>query len=210
MKVISMFSVLFIFCVGLLSAQNVYKIPSGSQDNTISISIKNPGITPIEEVIISVGDKPEWVVFEKSSVTFSNIKKDVSVNAVFKFNIESDAQLDTESEILFNVESSSGRNWLKKIKFTITVRQKYELLQNYPNPFNPSTSIAFTIPEDSHVELKVFNILGEVVEVLLNNEELKAGSHKKIFNAGNLASGVYFYSIKAGDFSDAKKMLLMK
>ncbi len=210
MKTISILLIKIIFCAGVLSAQNVHKIPSGSQDNTISIGVKNPGIRPIEEIIVSVSDKPEWLKFENSLVTLRNVEKDIAVSAVFKFNIENNAPLDTESEILFNIKSSSGQSWLKKINFTVTVPQKFELLQNYPNPFNPSTSIAFTIPEDSQVELKVFNILGEVVEVLVNNEELKAGFHKKIFNAGYLASGVYFYSIKAGDFKAVKKLMLMK
>ncbi len=209
MKTISILLIKIIFCAGLLSAQNVYKIPSGSQDNTISISVKNPGITPITEVIVSVGDKPVWLKFENSSVTLRNVEKDAAVNAVFKFNIESDAPLDTESEILFNIKSSSGQSWLKKIKFTVTVPQKFELLQNYPNPFNPTTKIHYSVPADGFVNIVVYNVLGEKVANLVNTN-VKAGIYDISFDATNIASGMYIYRMESGDFVSIKKMMILK
>lgn len=85
----------------------------------------------------------------------------------------------------------------------------YKLMQNYPNPFNPATRIRFTIPERAHVTLKVYNILGQEVATLLN-EELSAGNYVSLFEANTLSSGVYFYKLQAGSFSQVKKMLLMK
>ncbi len=85
----------------------------------------------------------------------------------------------------------------------------YELMQNYPNPFNPSTTIRFTIPEECNVVLNIYNTLGQKVCVLLN-EKMKPGYHEVQFDGSALASGLYFYSIKAGDFSSVKKMLLLK
>ena len=85
----------------------------------------------------------------------------------------------------------------------------YKLSQNYPNPFNPSTKITFTIPEAGLVSLKVFNILGEEVATLLNNE-MKTGVYEVDFNGANLSSGIYFYSIKANSFTSTKKMILIK
>jgi hypothetical protein len=85
----------------------------------------------------------------------------------------------------------------------------YALEQNYPNPFNPSTTIKFALPQDSKVNLTVFNILGEEVGQLIN-QEMKAGYHQIEFNASHYASGVYLYSITAGDFVETKKMVLMK
>jgi hypothetical protein len=85
----------------------------------------------------------------------------------------------------------------------------YALEQNYPNPFNPSTIIKFALPQDSKVNLIVFNILGEKIAKLIN-QEMKAGYHQIEFDASALASGVYLYRITAGEFIDVKKMILMK
>jgi hypothetical protein len=85
----------------------------------------------------------------------------------------------------------------------------YNLSQNYPNPFNPSTTINFTIPSNEFVTLKIYNILGSTVATLVNGS-LTAGSYKFNFDAQNLASGVYLYELKAGNFLEIKKMNLLK
>ncbi|MDP2366420.1 MAG: T9SS type A sorting domain-containing protein, partial [Ignavibacteria bacterium] len=88
----------------------------------------------------------------------------------------------------------------------------YSLYQNYPNPFNPSTKIRYTIPngvEVSIVQLKVYDVLGNEVATLLN-EEKAAGSYEVSFSASNLASGIYFYRLTAGNFIETKKMILIK
>lgn len=85
----------------------------------------------------------------------------------------------------------------------------YSLAQNYPNPFNPSTKISFALPKAGNVKLVVFDLLGREIRTLVN-EFRTAGNHTVEFNASNLASGVYFYRIEAGDFTATKKMLLIK
>ena len=89
------------------------------------------------------------------------------------------------------------------------VATTFELSQNYPNPFNPSTQIDFSIPQQSNVQLKVYNTLGQVVATLVNGN-LSAGSHSVNFDARNLASGMYIYRLSAGNFTSVKKMLLLK
>ena len=86
---------------------------------------------------------------------------------------------------------------------------KFALEQNYPNPFNPVTTIRFSIPNEIPVNLSIYNILGEQVEVL-KNEVMKPGNYEVEFNATSLSSGVYFYQLKAGDYTAVKKMLLLK
>lgn len=90
---------------------------------------------------------------------------------------------------------------------------KYELLQNYPNPFNPSTKIRFSLPEDTKLAINIYNILGEKVFTLLN-KELKAGFHQIQFNSKSagyrLASGVYVYTLESKNFTQVKKMILLK
>ena len=85
----------------------------------------------------------------------------------------------------------------------------YQLAQNYPNPFNPATKIRYSIPVQSHVVLKVYNALGQEVMSLVDGAQ-KPGIHTVEFDARNLASGVYFYRITAGDFVNVKKMMLLK
>jgi len=85
----------------------------------------------------------------------------------------------------------------------------FTLNQNYPNPFNPSTRIAFSIPNSSFVTLKVFDILGNEISTLLN-KELTSGSYEVEFVAKDVPSGVYFYSLTAGDFTKTLKMILSK
>ncbi|MBK7445834.1 MAG: T9SS type A sorting domain-containing protein [Ignavibacteria bacterium] len=87
--------------------------------------------------------------------------------------------------------------------------ERYELSQNYPNPFNPSTKINFSIPKQSFVSLKIYDMLGKEVSQLVS--EIKtAGVYSIDFNALNLSSGTYFYQLKAGEFSDIKRMMLIK
>jgi hypothetical protein len=85
----------------------------------------------------------------------------------------------------------------------------YKLEQNYPNPFNPVTNISFALPQQGHVELKVFNSLGMEVASLLNSF-MNAGNHTVSFDASKLSSGVYFYTMSVSDFRDTKKMIVLK
>ncbi|MFH1194502.1 MAG: T9SS type A sorting domain-containing protein [bacterium] len=100
--------------------------------------------------------------------------------------------------------------WSPIWKFkTITLPTEYYLSQNYPNPFNPSTVIKYQVPSLQAVSLKVYDILGREVATLVN-EEKPAGNYEVIFNGEGLPSGVYFYSLHAGNFHQTKKMLLLK
>ena len=92
---------------------------------------------------------------------------------------------------------------------TADVPKTFALQQNYPNPFNPSTTIIFELPKTAHVNLKVFDILGREV-VLLVNERKAPGKYEVKFDGSNLASGVYFYRIQAGDFVQTRKLVLLK
>ncbi len=89
------------------------------------------------------------------------------------------------------------------------VPDKFVIYQSYPNPFNPSTTIKYSIPISEEVSIKVFDILGREVEVLVD-EYKTTGSYQVVFNASKYASGVYFYQLRAGSFVGTKKMILMK
>ena len=98
-----------------------------------------------------------------------------------------------------------------------TIPTEYALSQNYPNPFNPSTKINFSLPIESNVKLSVFNILGQEVKVLVDNQVQPVGSYNLTFDARDLPSGIYFYRLTASavgegnkNFVDVKKMMLIK
>ncbi len=102
-----------------------------------------------------------------------------------------------------------GYGGVTGIKENPKVVSNYKLEQNYPNPFNPSTTINFQIPSSSRVSLKVFDVLGREVSTLVN-ENKSAGKYSVTFDADKLTSGVYFYNLQAGNYSETKKMILIK
>jgi hypothetical protein len=87
--------------------------------------------------------------------------------------------------------------------------KEFELLQNYPNPFNPITRIRFAVPKSSHVLVEVYNVLGQRVSTLVN-EEKQPGYYIVNFNASSLASGFYIYRLEANGFKAVKKMIVTK
>ena len=115
-----------------------------------------------------------------------------------------------------NTTGLSG--WSDVFKFTVfgglsteeeSIPTGYILYQNYPNPFNPTTSISYSLPQASFVKLEITNILGQSVAILVHDQK-PAGNYKANFEASKLSSGVYFYTIEAGDFRQTRKMLLIK
>ena len=92
----------------------------------------------------------------------------------------------------------------------ITKPLDFALDQNYPNPFNPTTKISFTLASTTDVTLEVYNLLGQKVATLLQNEKMTAGKYTQTFNAGSLASGMYFYRISTPNFVKSRKMMLIK
>jgi ligand-binding sensor domain-containing protein len=91
----------------------------------------------------------------------------------------------------------------------MAVPKGFTLEQNYPNPFNPTTVIGYSIPRRAHIELKVFDLLGRVVGILVD-EEKAPGTYAAKFDASQLSSGVYFYRLSSGTFNDAKKFVVVK
>jgi len=96
----------------------------------------------------------------------------------------------------------------------VSVPKEYGLDQNYPNPFNPDTQIKYALPANSHVELVVYNVLGQSVRILVN-QDMPAGSHEanwdgKDENGNQVSSGIYFYRLSAGSYGATKKMMMLK
>jgi hypothetical protein len=135
-------------------------------------------------------------------VTIPIIITDGTLNIAF-ISIKDNAKL---SALVVRKASPTGvKNWIEQSQHPFV----YSLHQNYPNPFNPTTTINFDLVKSGNVNLIVYDMLGRPVVTLVHGE-LKAGHHTVNFIASNLASGVYFYSLQAGDFSSVKKLILLK
>ncbi len=107
-------------------------------------------------------------------------------------------------------------NWILKTINSVVVGiedemqpQTFSLEQNYPNPFNPVTKIKFTLASNEYTTLKVYDIIGKEITTLVNNQ-MEKGHYEINFDASNLPSGVYFYTLNAGGYKETRKMILMR
>lgn len=158
----------------------------------------------------------------------ANLVFEVVDPSVTQITLEKDVKAGPAHDLVFvyNTRSNPGQVALDEVRpefqaISIALSggvgnlpTTYALDQNYPNPFNPSTEVPFSLPVDAHVELSVFNVLGQKVTTIIN-ADMPAGNHVATWNGmdsdGQLvSSGVYFYRISTDDFSDAKKMMLLK
>ncbi len=179
--------------VGIISAVG------SSGDNFIGTILNDSAVTPIAS-----GTAPFTGSFKPSSVLSAINGQPVNGNWVL--------------QITDGATGDSGvlKAWCITVSYqtilgiqTIEIPNYYSLAQNYPNPFNPTTSIKYSVPKAVNVSLKIFDVLGKEVATLVN-ETKQPGFYTADFNASNLASGIYFYRIDAGEFSSVKKMMLVK
>ncbi len=128
------------------------------------------------------------------------------VTCIYEFPSESLHETDPTNTVEVRLAIPDKRSESGHYKKTKT---DYKLEQNYPNPFNPSTVIKYSLPERNYVNIRVYNILGKEIAMLVN-EVRNAGNHSVEFNAEGLPSGVYLYKVQSGDFLEVKKMILQK
>lgn len=162
----------------------------------------------------SIGSLKNMVQFNSKDTTallFTNdfmiaMLSDVQLYNKKLFCVSNVSRVNRGSEIKVNYFTSNVT--VTTVDDTKTLN-KFNLQQNYPNPFNPTTSINFQIPKNSFVNLKIYDVNGREQLVLIN-EMLQAGMHKINFDGNNLSSGVYYYKLSAGEFTETKKMVLVK
>jgi len=167
-------------------------------DWLITFSSNNPEWTGFEEITFTVDDGENVIIYRSSNETKSSLKNTERI-----LQPDRDEVSDMVTVFCEEVESEE-----------ILIPTKTELCGNYPNPFNPETIISFGLKEDSHVILHIYNIKGQLVTTLLN-ENLLAGYHKILWSGKNsngeqVASGLYLYRMTTEDFSKIKKMLFLK
>ncbi len=218
---------------------NVVTLPSGgSGTNPIgSIPPENfysytvitsiPQITSVTpDIVDTTITRGETIPFSVEAIDTSGLEVRVRwfVNGRFKIQRSSYLftsafgtplpRVDTVKAVVTNGFYSTERIWFVHVEALTDVKDEltpysFKLYQNYPNPFNPSTSISFNLPKSSYVSLNIYNVIGEKIAVLVDREMSK-GTHSITFDASGLSSGIYFYKLSAGEYSDIKKMILAK
>lgn len=166
--------------------------------------------------------KLDAVTVKYDAITGTQLEFDVYDGEDHKNDVAVAITADTSKNLFiagYTQTLTNGDNWITKrfplgnlIKVNMIstqVPQNFKLYQNYPNPFNPSTIIKFDVQKTAFVKLKIYDILGRVVVVLVN-QYLKVGSYEAMFSTPSLASGLYFYELTAEDYKDTKKMILIK
>lgn len=170
--------------------------PNSTELNFFLIS---PGPNQQSVALVPPGATEEWVSVD---IPLSQFQPAVNLTEVFQLMFTGNGTI-----YLDNIYFSTMLSDVKEIHDATPT--DFTLEQNYPNPFNPSTNIRFSLTEANKVKLSVYNLLGQEVATLVN-EFMNAGTYEVNFDAQNLPTGTYFYSISAGDFKSVKKMLLIK
>ena len=166
------------------------------------------GNISVPQLSVAIFDSSFVRKFTKLSNTLSHIDTTVILTSG-KYYLEVEAQPTSYSWMFpysFKLHSTPVTNVENNIA---QVPEGYRLLQNYPNPFNPTTNISFHIPSNAYVSLKIYDVLGKEV-VNLISAEMEAGEHSVTWDASRMTSGIYFYHLKSGSFSETKKLILLK
>lgn len=194
----------------LLLGQQVYEIPFASGGNIIELAVENSDVSTYDNLNITI-QAPEWIKFDKELINISKLDSGAEVNTEFKFEIDKLAPLNEKTKLKFYIESGTGI-WHKNITISVLPPEEFKLEQNYPNPFNPSTTIEYQLPEKSRVDIRIYNLLGELVEHLTDDIQ-QPGLHKVEWKAESYASGIYIYQVYVQGREDRllrKKMMLVK
>ncbi|MBI5404090.1 MAG: Omp28-related outer membrane protein [Ignavibacteriae bacterium] len=148
------------------------------------------------------------VISKQISVTVPTHIQYTNLNLVV-FVYKNSAPISTASAVQNSIEATMSDFTITGIENPNQTVKDFYLGQNYPNPFNPMTNIRFYIPKDNFTTLKVYDIRGKLVSTYLN-QFVTAGYYNVDFNGSNLSSGVYYYKLTSGNFTDTKKMILVK
>ena len=208
--------VLIIVACTVSAEQPVINLHKGI--NTVTLSVVNTWDKNLSDISFQAekDDLPEWLSVKNQTRTLNVRSGEKSAEGFLLLCEVTDAPVSAEAILPFSFVDTQGNRWT----FTATVRVgtdiplDYSLYENYPNPFNPLTTISYSLKEARHTRLDIFNMLGQRLRTLVNKEQA-AGFHTVQWNGRNshgeqVSSGVYFYRLQSGDFSQVKRMTLLE
>jgi hypothetical protein len=216
MKKIFLPVLLTLVAISYSLGQTVYDVTTGTKGNQIIIKLENKSKTSkAENVNVKLINTPSVLTFNEKQQIINAIDISKEKNISFLFDIKRNVELNKKDTIEFLI-SGNGINQKKSFLINYIAPKEYALTQNYPNPFNPATTIRYNLPFDSKVSLKIYDILGNEVKTLVN-EQQAAGYKEVKFDGSSLASGVYIYRLIANNsanqqanFVSVKKMIMIK
>ncbi len=210
---------------------------AGTNGRGVSRSIRSTLPLPGQPALISPEDgsivnaDTLLCIWTACAPAVTNYRLERATDSLFMTNLLVDTTLTSTSTVTrglagnttywWSVSAKNGAGWgeystSRSFQVIMTgvdkadkVPADFELLQNYPNPFNPATKITYSVPQLAYVTMKVFDMLGREIETLIKQEK-QAGTYELTWNAENLPGGVYFYQMKAGEFIQTKKMILLR
>ena len=188
------------FTSGDFMAAYLHRVPSGDRASVQTAGKYDSGVWTVEFKKPYAGTDFDFQVVPGSSVEFTH--------EIFDNEGGSAAGHGAFDPTVYTLDLSQVFVSIDELVLG-NIIEDYYLEQNYPNPFNPTTTIEFNIPYKSPVSLFVFNVRGQIVTKLID-KEMPSGNYQILFNAENLASGIYFYNLSTKDFSQIRKMILMK
>lgn len=205
----------FLLLAGIISAQTIYKVTPGTNDNKIILTVENSSTDlNMTDIRAFLSKKVPTINFKQTEQEIEKIEKQSSQDVEFTFDVNRVVDANKIDTLKFKITSNSG-SWTKEIVIGYELPKDFVLEQNYPNPFNPSTTIEFSLPKEGKYSIRIYNILGQVVKTLAD-KTFEAGYHKITFDASrteqgrSLTSGVYFYTLNGTEVNLVKKMMLMK
>ncbi len=207
------------YCVG--SNNKVYKTTNGGTTPWISTGFSSSTIitlytleftNSLEGVVMGTYGTSYYT--SNGGVNWTNTSLLSSIDDIYGSYLTSDGKIFAVTLVDACIFKNSNMISVGINNYSQEIPREYNLMQNYPNPFNPTTNIKFSIPSDakrqtSDVKLIIFNILGRETATLVN-EQLKPGTYEVTFDGSNLSSGIYFYKLTTGKYSETKKMIMIK
>ena len=189
--VLSCFLLIASSAVVAQEAPEPHRLPFASDGNTLELAVANTSSEmALENVTVHIENAPEWLVFATNQLELETIASGEEATAAFLFDVNRNAPVGEAAEVVFRIESAAGVLTTKTIHLEVEAPRTFALSPNYPNPFNPSTTLAFELPQASHVTLQVYDVLGREI-VRLAEGEYEPGRHEVVFDARSVASGLY-------------------
>jgi len=193
----------------IISAQTEYEVVPDTKNNQVTLSVVNESKSlNVDKVKVTLTNKPKGIEICCNIVEVGSLKIGEEKETLFSFDAKRipGAKKDT---LRFLITDNYGNSWKKEIAIKYALPKEFKMEQNYPNPFNPTTTINYAIQQPGMVVLKVYNIVGQEIQTLVNGYQA-AGKYQVTLNADYLSSGVYFYRLQSSGNTSMRKMVLLR